>query len=77
MIQTLLGNFNDYEVHRCKLNFFINELNITGQQLKTLNKLIKKYTKEQEIIKTQFQYKFEKFNQKEFRDILLNFKVMN
>ena len=74
VIQTLLGNFNDYKVHSCKLNFFIKELNIMGNQLLTLNNLIEKYNKEQELIKTQFQYKFDKFNQKEFKDKLLNFK---
>lgn len=74
VIQTLLGNFNDYVVHGCKVKFFIKELNISGKQLKTLNNLIEKYTKEQNKIRIRFQSKFKTLNQKKFKQKLLNLK---
>lgn len=74
VIQTLLGDFNDFEVHQHKLKFFVNELNIQGDDLSTINILIERFEDEQNLIRDKFHNKFKNFKSSDFKKDLLTFQ---
>lgn len=74
VIQTLLGDINDYEVHGNKLTFFIKEIKSEKERLKTINNLIEKFKEEQDIIKSQFHYIFKSFNHNKFKKELVKLR---